>query len=162
MPLPTYPFQRKRHWIEDNAVHTEQSRTVAERLHPLVGTRINSAANGMCYEARYGVHHAGFLSDHRVAGSIVLPTTVELEAATVLGRMHFATSQVSFDDAKHHQAMSFFNGEDRTVRMLVTPLKSDKASFKLVSADTEDAEVWHTHMTGTLRKSQAPSGLDFP
>ena len=46
MPLPTYPFQRKRHWIEDNAVHTEQSRSAAERPHPLVGTRINSTANG--------------------------------------------------------------------------------------------------------------------
>ena len=161
MPLPTYPFQRKRHWIDDNAVHTEQSRSAAERPHPLVGTRINSTANGMCYEARYGVHHAGFLSDHKVAGSIVLPTTVELEAATVLGRMHFATSQVSFDDAMHHQAMSFFNGEDRTVRMLVTPLEADKASFKLESADTANAKVWHTHMTGTLRKSQAPPGLAF-
>ena len=75
--------------------------------------------------------------------------------------MHFATSQVSFDYAKHHQAMSFFNGEDRTVRMLVTPLEADKASFKLGSADTDSAEVWHTHMTGTLRKSQAPPGLAF-
>ncbi len=161
IPLPTYPFQRKRHWIEDNAVRPEQVRTVAERPHPLVGTRINSTAKEVCYEARYGVHHAGFLSDHRIAGSIVLPTTVELEAATVVGRMHFATSQVSFDDAMHHQAMSFFNGEDRTVRMSVTPLKSDRASFKLESADTENPKVWHTHMTGTLRKSEAPSGSAF-
>ena len=45
--------------------------------------------------------------------------------------------------------------------MLVTPLKSDRASFKLVSADTEDSKVWHTHMTGTLRKSEAPSGSAF-
>ena len=113
----------------------------------------------MCYEARYGVHHAGFLSDHRVAGSIVLPTTVELEAATVFGRMHFATSQISFDDAMHHQAMSFFNGEDRTVRMLVTPLEADKASFKLESADTANPKVWHTHMTGTLRKSRGAARI---
>ena len=161
MPLPTYPFRRKRHWIEDDPVHTERSRKVAERLHPLVGTRINSTAKGACYEARYGVQHAGFLSDHRVAGTIVLPTTAELEAATVVGRMHFATSRVSFDDAMHHQAMSFSNGEDRTVRILVTPLKSDRATFKLESADTEDANVWHTHMTGTLRKSEVSSGPAF-
>jgi acyl transferase domain-containing protein/surfactin synthase thioesterase subunit/acyl carrier protein len=160
IPLPTYPFQRKRHWIEDNPVH-EQPRIVADRPHPLVGTRINSATDQVCYETRYGVHHASFLSDHKLAGSIVLPTTVELEAATVLGRMHFATSQVSFDDAMHHKAMSFCNGEDRTVRMSVTSLKSDRASFKLISADTEDPTVWHTHMTGTLRKSEAPSELTF-
>jgi acyl transferase domain-containing protein/surfactin synthase thioesterase subunit/acyl carrier protein len=161
MPLPTYPFRRKRHWIEDDPVHTERSRQVAERLHPLVGARINSTTGEMCYEARYGVQHVGFISDHRVAGTIVLPTTAELEAATVVGRMHFATSRVSFDDAMHHQAMPFSNGEDRTVRMLVTPLKSDRASFKLVSADIEDSKVWHTHMTGTLRKAEMPSGSAF-
>ena len=42
IPLPTYPFQRKRHWIEDNAIRPEQARTVVERLHPLVGARIKS------------------------------------------------------------------------------------------------------------------------
>ena len=115
----------------------------------------------MCYEARYGAHHAGFLSDHKVAGTVVLPTTAELEAATVVGRMHFGTSRVSFDNAMHHQAMSFANGEDRTVRILVTPLKSDKASFKLVSTDAEDAQVWHTHMTGTLRKSEMTADPAF-
>jgi len=161
IPLPTYPFQRKRHWIEDNTTQTERARKVAERLHPLVGTRINFSAKEACYEARYGVRHAGFFSDHRVAGTIVVPTTAELEAATVVGRMHFGTSRVSFDNAMHHQAMSFANGEDRTVRVLVTPLKSDRASFKLISADPDDSKVWHTHMTGTLRKSEVPSLSTF-
>jgi acyl transferase domain-containing protein len=162
IPLPTYPFQRQRHWIEDNTIHTEQrARNTVERLHPLVGARINSTAKGVCYEARYGVHHAGYLSDHRVAGAIVLPTTAGLEAATAVGRTQFGTSRVSFDDAMHHQAMSFANGEDRIVRVLVTPLKSDRASFRLVSAAAEDSDVWHTHMTGTLRKSDVPSRPAF-
>ena len=164
IPLPTYPFQRQRHWIEDkdNTIHTEKRvRNIVERLHPLVGARINSTAKEVCYEARYGVHHAGYLSDHKVAGTIVLPTTAELEAATAVGRMQFGTSRVSFDDAMHHQAMSFTNGEDRIVRVSVTPMKSDRASFRLVSAAAEDSDVWHTHMTGTLRKSDAPSRPAF-
>jgi acyl transferase domain-containing protein/surfactin synthase thioesterase subunit/aryl carrier-like protein len=162
IPLPTYPFQRQRHWIEDNTIHTEKRvRNSVERLHPLVGTRTNSTAKEVCYEVRYGVHHAGYLSDHRVAGAIVLPTTAELEAATAVGRMQFGTSRVSFDDAMHHKAMSFTNGEDRIVRVLVTPLKSDRAGFRLVSAAAEDPDVWHTHMTGTLRKSDVPSRPAF-
>ena len=154
IPLPTYPFQRQRHWIEDNTNHTERARNAVERPHPLVGARINSTHNEVRYEARYGVRHIGYFSDHRILGSIVLPTTAELEAATVVGRMHFGTPRVSFDNAMHHQAMSFANGEDRTVRVSVTPLKSDRANFTLVSAAAEDSEVWHTHMTGTLRKSE--------
>jgi acyl transferase domain-containing protein/surfactin synthase thioesterase subunit/acyl carrier protein len=161
VPLPTYPFQRKRHWIEDNAIHTQRPGNAVEQIHPLVGKRMNSTTKEVRYEARYGVQHAGYFSDHRVVGTIVLPTTAELEAATIVGRMHFGTPRVSFDDAMHHQAMSFTNGEDRIVRLLVTPLKSDKASFSLLSAPTEDSEVWHTHMTGTLRKSEVASAPTF-
>ena len=161
IPLPTYPFQRKRHWIEDDTIHASAGQTAVEQVHPLVGKRINSAAKEVRYEARYSVRHAGYLSDHRVGGTVVLPTTAELEAAMVVGRMHFGTPLVSFDDAMHHQAMSFANGEDRIVQLVVTPLQSGRASFSLVSAATEDPEVWHTHMTGTLRKSEGPSGSTF-
>jgi acyl transferase domain-containing protein/surfactin synthase thioesterase subunit/acyl carrier protein len=161
IPLPTYPFQRKRYWLEDDTIHASAGKTAVEQVHPLVGKRINSAAKEVRYEARYSVRHAGYLSDHRVRGTVVLPTTAELEAAMVVGRMHFGTPLVSFDDAMHHEAMSFANGEDRIVQLVVTPLQSGRASFSLASAATEDPEVRHTHMTGTLRKSEGPSGSTF-
>src|SRR5262245_29335098 len=161
IPLPTYPFQRRRHWIEDNPIQTARPAPAAELSHPLLGTRIPSTGKEVRYQARYGVQHVGYFSDHRVVGTVVLPTTAELEAATVVARVHFGTSQVSFDDAMHHQAMAFANGEDRFVRLLVDPLKADRASFRLVSAAREDAEVWHTHMTGTLRRSEGPRWSAF-
>ena len=161
VPLPTYPFQRKRYWLEDYPVQVARARNIVEQQHPLVGTRISSTPQETHYETRYGVRHTGYLSDHRVAGTIVLPTTAELEAATIAARMHFGTQRVSFDNAMHLQAMSFANGEDRTVRVVVAPLGSDRASFKLVSADTDELEVWRTHMTGILRKSEMPSGSAF-
>jgi acyl transferase domain-containing protein/surfactin synthase thioesterase subunit/acyl carrier protein len=158
--LPTYPFQRKRYWIEDDKVPAQQAWIAPER-HPFAGTRINSTTKDVRYEARYGVQHTEYLSDHRAAGTIVLPTTAELEAATIVGRMHFGTPRVSFDDAMHHEAMSFTDEEDRLVRLLLTPLQPDRARFSLLSADSANAEVWHTHMTGTLRRSEAPAASDF-
>ena len=160
IPLPTYPFQRKRYWLEDEKVPAEQAGNAA-RPHPFVGTRITSNTEDMHYEARYGVQHTGFLSDHRVTGTVVLPTTAELEAATIVGRIHFGTPCVSFDNAMHHKAMSFANGEDRIVRLLLTPQQSGRASFTLASAATEDREVWQTHMTGTLRRSEVPSSSEI-
>ncbi|WP_441260607.1 type I polyketide synthase [Bradyrhizobium sp. 521_C7_N1_3] len=162
VPLPTYPFQRKRYWIEDNPIHTGRSANSVERLHPLVGNRTNSAAQEVRYEARYGVQHAPYFSDHRVAGTVVLPTTAVLEAATAVGRMHFGTPHISFDHAMHHQAMSFANGEERVARIHLTPLTSDRLGFKLLSAAIDDPEIWHTHMTGTLCKSEVPPRSSFP
>jgi len=160
IPLPTYPFQRKRYWIEDE-VHTERTQNAIERSHPLVGTRIESPTKHTHYEARYGEQHAGYFSDHKVAGMVVLPTAAELEAATIVGRIHFGTPRISFEDVMHHQAMWFTGGETRIVRIFVAPLKSDRASFRLVSASGEDPEVWNTHMTGTLRKSSTLSSSIF-
>jgi acyl transferase domain-containing protein/surfactin synthase thioesterase subunit/acyl carrier protein len=161
IPLPTYPFQRQRYWIEDDKVYAGRALNAVERPHPLVGARISSTTEAVRYEARYGVQRAGYFSDHRVAGTVVLPTSAELEAATIVGRMHFGTPRVSFDDAMHHEAMSFTNREDRVVRVSVAPLKSDRASFRLLSAASADSKVWQTHMTGTLRRSSEPSSSAF-
>ena len=156
IPLPTYPFQRQRHWLGDRSAHSDRSRnTVEPPPHPLVGALVERSAKEARYEARYGSEHINYFSDHRVSGTVVLPTAAELEAATVLGRMHFGTHQVSFDNAMHHQAMSFSNSEERIVRLVVTPLRSDRANFRLLSAGRGDADVWQTHMTGVLRKSGA-------
>src|SRR5262245_16388172 len=162
IPLPTYPFQRQRHWLEDNRRHHAEPRGAVEQFHPLLGRRTPSAAGKeLTYEACYGVLQMAYLSYHRVVGTVGLPTPAELEAATVLARRHFGTPRVSFDDAMHHQAMAFADGEERTVRLVLAPLKSDRASFRLVSAARADAEVWQTHMTGTLRPSEAPSWPAF-
>ena len=157
IPLPTYPFQRKRHWIDGNSADMRDVRNQAmEQVHPLVGERIKSTPEETCYEVRYGVRQAAYLSDHRVAGTVVLPTTVELEAATAVGRMHFGTARISLDSAMHHQAMAFGDGEERIVRISLSPLKSDKASFRLESASAQEPARWQTHMTGTLRMSEGP------
>ena len=159
IPLPTYPFQRQRYWIEDTAIRARAP--VVEPTHPLVGARVGSSAKEIRHETRYGVQYIGYLSDHRVLGTVVLPTAAELEAATAAGRMHFGTPRISLDNAIHHQAMTFADGEDRTVRILLAPLAPDRASFRIVSAAADDAVEAHTYMTGTLRKSEAPGASAF-
>ena len=162
IPLPTYPFQRQRHWLGDSSAHSDRSRNAVEPPpHPLVGALVERSAKEARYEARYGSEHINYFSDHRISGTVVLPTAAGLEAATVLGRMHFGTHQVSFDNAMHHRAMSFSNSEERIVRLVVTPLRSDKANFRLLSAARGDADVWQTHMTGILRKSGAQPSPAF-
>ncbi|MET0707116.1 MAG: SDR family NAD(P)-dependent oxidoreductase, partial [Tardiphaga sp.] len=161
IPLPTYPFQRKRHWIESNSLDRPRIQSVNQASHPLIGRRFDSGSDGLRFEARYGIRHIPYLSDHRVSGTVVLPTTVELEAATAAGRIYFGTSRISFDGAMHHQAISLADGEERLVRLSVDPLSNGKASLKIASASTQHADVWNIHMTGTIRKSELPPSSTF-
>jgi acyl transferase domain-containing protein/surfactin synthase thioesterase subunit/acyl carrier protein len=161
--LPTYPFQRQRHWIDDTLNrNSEQSpKHNADELHPLLGRPVDSTAAGIRFEVRYGVQHISYLSDHKVAGTVVLPTTVELEAAMSLGRRYFGSAHVAVVEAMHHEAMSFVDGEERVVRLSASALSGGRASFTVASATTGTSGDWHTHMTGTLRKSEASYGSTF-
>jgi acyl transferase domain-containing protein/surfactin synthase thioesterase subunit/acyl carrier protein len=151
--LPTYPFERKRHWLDDEPVAV--SHRQIELRHPLAGAQISSQGNDIIYDARYSLRELGYLSDHRVFGQVFLPTAAELEAITVIGRRHFGTRDVAFEQVMHHQAMTLAEDHDRLVRVLLTPLKSDRLSVKLVSASEDEQDRWIDHMTGILCARQA-------
>jgi len=156
LSLPTYPFQRKRHWL-DIAPPAHMRPQIAQTAptppiapdHPLLGQRIAGASGGLTFETRYGVQHLPYLSDHRVTGTMVLPTTVELEAALAAGRRFFGADRVSIESAMHHEAMAFADGKDHAVRISVHPLGSGRAHFKIASA-AAGSDDWRTHMTGTV------------
>jgi acyl transferase domain-containing protein/surfactin synthase thioesterase subunit/acyl carrier protein len=158
--LPTYPFQRQRHWVDD-AVRPEPAQNNAA-VHPLVGGPIYSNANEVRYEARYGLEHATYFSDHKIFGSVILPTSAELELAIAIGRMQFGTSQIRLDDAMHHQPISLGSNKDLPLQLIVSRLKTDRATFTLATASAETPGVLHTHLTGTLRRSEVPAPSNLP
>ncbi len=169
IPLPTYPFQRKRHWIDAPAGVRAMAPRVVERPHPLLGEAVEapgSAVDGaVCYEVRYGARRLGYLADHSLMGTMVLPTTAELEAATAAGRRHFGTSRIVFADALHHRPVVLADGEDVAVQLRLRPLGADAARFEVLSAEPGQGDGtsrgWRTHMTGTLRKSARPRWPEF-
>ncbi|WP_025699179.1 SDR family NAD(P)-dependent oxidoreductase, partial [Paenibacillus forsythiae] len=93
VPLPTYPFERERYWVEEQ----EEPLTAVDRnsgalaaasiLHPLVHQNTSDFS-----EQRYSSTFSGeefFLTDHKVNGRKVLPGVAYLEMA------HAAISQAS-------------------------------------------------------------------
>ena len=163
IPLPTYPFQRKRYWLEGAPAGTTlspQSSTI--RSHPLLGTRVESTTKGARYRAQYGVQHLEYFSDHKIAGTVVMPTTAVLEAATKAGRELLRTSRISLESVLHHEPMPLGNGENRLVEVQVVSHMPGAATFQLSSSTTENEEDWRTHVTGTLRtQTEQPSWPDF-
>ena len=104
--LPTYPFHRKRYWIEQ-ALHTGQviaksqqqqvsTNPTASLLHPLLHEN-TSTLSGLRFSSVFnGKEH--FLQDHKVNGEKILPGVAYLEMAR-------AASQLVSDEAIENRSV---------------------------------------------------------
>ncbi|WP_417281600.1 SDR family NAD(P)-dependent oxidoreductase [Amycolatopsis halotolerans] len=80
VPVPTYPFQRQRYWLESTATAPGQED------HPLLGTATELAgAEGLLFSGRLSVGTHPWLADHVVGGSILFPGTGFVEMAIRAG-----------------------------------------------------------------------------
>ena len=82
VPLPTYPFQRQRHWLEE-APRPKRPKTG----HPLLGTRVAVAGPHETYlwENEVTLDAFPYLADHRVQGNAIMPATAYLEMTFAVG-----------------------------------------------------------------------------
>lgn len=65
--LPSYPFQRKHHWLEP----PKRQRRSSD--HPLLGERHESASGEITFETEVFPSDPSYLNDHKVFGRIVAP-----------------------------------------------------------------------------------------
>ena len=77
--LPSYPFQRRRHWVDP----PKRRRPAAG--HPLLGVRHESPHGEVTFETAIFASDPAWVSDHRVFGQVVVPGAMfGTMAATVL------------------------------------------------------------------------------
>ncbi|KOV35255.1 hypothetical protein ADK60_09985 [Streptomyces sp. XY431] len=81
--LPTYPFERRRHWLDTPAAHTADAPGgLAPTGHPLLaGVTELPDSEGWLFTGRLSLRTHPWLADHTVAGTVLLPGTAFLELA---------------------------------------------------------------------------------
>jgi acyl transferase domain-containing protein/acyl carrier protein len=80
LPLPTYPFERERHWLD-----VRPAPPVA--AHPLLGGEVTAAGRErLAFEPSPGPAGLPSLADHRLRGRPVLPAAAYLEMALAAAR----------------------------------------------------------------------------
>lgn len=87
IPLPLYPFMRKRYWIATEDAPKLLQRSDVGGLHPFIG-RNTSTFN----EQRFTTTVTGrefYLTDHQVGDQCVLPGAVYIEMARAAGELSF-------------------------------------------------------------------------
>ncbi|CAL8113280.1 unnamed protein product [Orchesella dallaii] len=82
--LPTYPFNRKKHWYETK----EQKQGIlvnAESIHPLLGCQIPNATSNSIFQSSLMLDKLGYLRDHAIGGQVVFPAAGYLEMCLTSG-----------------------------------------------------------------------------
>ncbi|MCF3125134.1 SDR family NAD(P)-dependent oxidoreductase, partial [Streptomyces arenae] len=152
--LPTYAFQRTRHWVNADVAG---ARAAAD--HPLLGTAVELAgADGTLYTGHLSLADHPWLADHAVGGVPLLPGTAFVEMALAAGaRLDCGT----VDELTIAEPLVL--PEDGAVRLQCTvgePDASGARDFRVYSA-AADGDPWTTHATGVLRPGVADGGHDL-
>jgi acyl transferase domain-containing protein len=116
--LPTYPFERRRYWLEDS--------------HPLLGRRLDQQAqlpNTWTWEQRIEGRSADWLSGHRVMGSTVLPYSAYIEMALSAALQAGVASCSKVEDLTLHAPLILRAGESPTVQTVLSRENGGHLSF---------------------------------
>ncbi|MDZ7309035.1 MAG: type I polyketide synthase, partial [candidate division KSB1 bacterium] len=149
--FPNYPWQRERHWFDEqpavNGHHT--ARPAGE--HPLLGRRFESAQDGTSFwENEISTQHLPYLAEHRVHGTAVLPAAAFVEMALAAARAVFGDSPAVLEKITFHEALFVPEAPPLRVQTILSPLMPGLASVQVLSRAAHEKAAWKLHASATL------------
>ena len=148
--LPSYPFQRERHWVE-----ASKRRHLAEG-HPLLGIRHESANGEITFETEIFPSDPTWLSDHRVFGRLIAPGALYGAMAASASLAEGGRSMV-VEDLQLHNPLIFSDGgagegeeeHGRKVQVVLdAPEQAPSQRVRIFSKGSE--EGWVKHIEGRV------------
>ncbi|MCP3102831.1 type I polyketide synthase [Myxococcus sp. K15C18031901] len=156
LSLPSYPFQRRKHWMELSDASWERQGPRAQGSaapHPLLGQRVVSASQVRQYEARLGASSPALLRDHRVHGQLVVPGAAYVEMGLAAGQGVLGGKGAVLEEVTFVQPLPLPDEGARRVQLLYTPEGERSGRFEIFSQDAQDGDVepsWTLHAHGRL------------
>lgn len=149
--LPTYPFQKQRHWIESsvknkNTVETLH-RNVSTFTHPLLGQKLPSALKDIIFQSVLTLDTPAFLKDHCVYEQVVLPGAAYIEMA-LAAASQVLKNQVRLEKVDIKRALTL-SAKPQVVQLILSQEAADY-SFAIYSLDKTDTENWTLHTSGKI------------
>ena len=154
--LPSYPFQRERHWLRESKQRRPSSG------HPLLGVRHESARGEITFETDVYPSDPIWLKDHKVFGRLIAPGAL-YGAMAASASLAEGNDSVVLEDMQLHSALVFSekdaeDGTDEDGRKVQVVLDDSKQTsarrVQIYSKGTENE--WTMHVEGRVL-SGAPS-----
>jgi len=148
--LPTYPFQRKRYWIDIDKSRQTVSNPSQEAQSPLLGEQIYLAGtHTRRFQSTITPTAIPYLQEHQVYGRTVLPAVGYLEMALGAVRGEEICEELrSLCDINFHQALLL--DQSQTLQTVITPIENDTARQKFEIFSSQDNHQWQLHASGYL------------
>ena len=162
--LPTYPFQRKRYWLETAKPAIGDSTAIASaKLHPLIDRQFQSPlSKDIFFETLFSTETLPFLADHRIYNRVVVPGACHLSLLLAAAASIFPSRGCQIEDIFFPQALAIPEGGARTVQAALTQQEAT-TTFQLISfenspnsqtnssVDTaQQQRAYIVHATGTI------------
>ena len=153
--MPTYPWQRERHWAQPPPPAVAPPG--ADTGHPLLGRRVRGARPA--WEARLDDERLAFLEGHRVQGRITFPGAGHVELAFAAARALAAdvAGPLALDDVAFERLLGLGEGGAQLLGCVAAE------RLEIHSARGEEPDAWTLRASARAAPAppQAPPPLDL-
>ncbi|MEV0648308.1 SDR family NAD(P)-dependent oxidoreductase [Phytomonospora sp. NPDC050363] len=162
VPLPTYPFDRTRHWGEPRTTRLEPERAVAAGspvARPLITRRVVDTPAVSVYEASLSTREHWAVSDHVVMNKNLIAGAVFVELITEAFCTHFDTDRIAVDELMFRAPLLLDDATDATVQIILRE-DGDRVAVEVVSRTEPGEDEWVVNAHGFVRTcdAEAPTG----
>ena len=155
--LPTYPFERQRHWV-DPVVATPAKAPIVVGGHPLLGSRLELAGSDetFTWQNRMSTSSVPWVADHRVQGRTVVPATAYIEMAlSAAGQVLDAGTETIISGFQFRKPL--FMTPDTVYDVQVTLHRSAPLTGRIEAYSRRAGEAaWTLNATANVRVSTDP------
>jgi acyl transferase domain-containing protein len=163
--LPTYPWQRKRYWVET----TGASRALAGAVntgHPLLGAELPVAGTAAAFEATLSVKALPYLADHRVFDDVVMSGAGIVELVYAAAATHFGPGRYRIKNLALPTALLLPEEGARRVQVILAEVTAEGTAVAVYSRSPEAKrdDAWTLHAKGyvqLLEDHETPAPLDL-
>jgi NADPH:quinone reductase-like Zn-dependent oxidoreductase/aryl carrier-like protein len=145
--LPSYPWQRERYWHE---LEASRDARLNAPSHPLLGWRRRGPAP--CWQGRLDLRLFGWLADHRVQRSPIMPAAAYIDLALAAAHEHLGSFACQLEDIQF--ANPCFLSPERPLH-LHTTVSPDDGSVRIHTRVVEGEPEWTLHFSAALRARAA-------
>ncbi|AKT41309.1 type I polyketide synthase [Chondromyces crocatus] len=152
IPLPTYPFERERHWVQ---VPTRRGPDAAAGS-PWLGRAFSSPAVAEhFYERAISVAALPFLGDHRIYGGVVVPGASHVAMMLCAAAEQLGRGPCVLEDVAFVQPLRLGDTEERSLQIAWRPEGEGAASCRMWSRGSGPGETWLLHAESRLRAAES-------